>query len=80
MFLSCFLLKVIFNSKDSKDSMQSFSIPFFCMKQIELEQPVFGANYIKGKVLAEQGGNILIKEHTNQSVNPKLAMIENFDF
>lgn len=27
------------------------------MRQVELEQPVFGANYIKGKVLAEPNGN-----------------------
>lgn len=27
------------------------------MREVELEQPVFAANYIKGKVLAENGGN-----------------------
>ena len=26
------------------------------MKELELEQPVFGANYIKGKMKAEPGG------------------------
>lgn len=49
--------RVIFNNKDSKDTLQSFSMPFFVMKELELEQPVFGANYIKGKVKAEPGGN-----------------------
>ena len=36
--------------------MQSFSLPFLQMRGVELEQPVFGANYIKGRMLAEQGG------------------------
>jgi hypothetical protein len=26
------------------------------MREVELEQPIFGANFIKGKVHAEQGG------------------------
>ena len=30
--------------------MISFSFPFVALKDVELEQPVFGANYIKGKV------------------------------
>jgi hypothetical protein len=36
--------------------LKAFSIPFFCMREVELEQPIFGANFIKGKVHAEQGG------------------------
>ena len=36
--------------------LQSFSIAFMSMKELELEQPVFGANYIKGKMKAEPGG------------------------
>ncbi len=27
------------------------------MREVELEQPIFGANYIKGKVNAEIAGN-----------------------
>jgi len=50
---------VIFNSKDVKDTLQSFSMPFFSMHGLELEQPVFGANYIKGKVRAEAAGKSL---------------------
>jgi len=49
--------RVIFNNKDAKDTLQSFSMPFFTMKELELEQPVFGANYIKGKVKPEPNGN-----------------------
>ena len=33
-----------------QDKMVSFSFPFVALKDVELEQPVFGANYIKGKV------------------------------
>ena len=50
------MLQVIFNAASSKESMQSFSMPFYCMREIELEQPIFGANYIKGKIISEQGG------------------------
>ncbi|KAK2169428.1 hypothetical protein LSH36_10g11090 [Paralvinella palmiformis] len=49
--------RVIFNNKNLKDTLQSFSMPFFCLKELELEQPVFGANYIKGKINAEPNGN-----------------------
>lgn len=49
--------RVIFNNNSSSDMLKSFSIPFMCMREVELEQPIFGANYIKGKVNAEQGGN-----------------------
>ncbi|KAL7052128.1 hypothetical protein ACKWTF_004779 [Chironomus riparius] len=49
--------RVIFNSKNGKDPMQSFSSPFISMSDVELEQPVFGANYIKGKIRAQPNGN-----------------------
>ncbi|KAL3876716.1 hypothetical protein ACJMK2_034518 [Sinanodonta woodiana] len=49
--------RVIFNNLDKKDMLQSFSLSFGSMREVELEQPVFGANYIKGKMLAELGGN-----------------------
>jgi len=51
-------MQVIFNNKDLKDTLQSFSMPFFTMHALELEQPVFGANYIKGKVRAEANGKL----------------------
>ncbi|XP_026936514.1 WW domain-binding protein 2 isoform X4 [Sagmatias obliquidens] len=47
--------RVIFLSK-GKDAMQSFMMPFYLMKDCEIKQPVFGANYIKGTVKAEAGG------------------------
>nr|KAF6417625.1 WW domain binding protein 2 [Molossus molossus] len=47
--------RVIFLSK-GRDAMQSFMMPFYLMKDCEIKQPVFGANYIKGTVKAEAGG------------------------
>jgi len=49
--------RAIFVNTNIKDTLQSFSIPFTQMREVEIEQPVFGANYIKSKVIAEQGGN-----------------------
>ncbi|XP_045105001.1 WW domain-binding protein 2-like isoform X2 [Portunus trituberculatus] len=48
--------RFIFNNKDHKDRLQSFAAPFFSLEQVELEQPVFGANYIKGTVNAQPNG------------------------
>ncbi|XP_055945638.1 WW domain-binding protein 2-like [Argiope bruennichi] len=49
--------RMIFVNKSEKDPLQSFSFPFFSMTGVELEQPIFGANYIKGNVNAQPGGN-----------------------
>ena len=50
--------QVIFNSKSANDTMQSFSLPFLLMREVELKQPVFGSNYIKGRVIAEPQGQL----------------------
>lgn len=49
--------RVIFNNSDIKDTLQSFSMPFTQLREVDIEQPIFGANYLKSKVNAEQGGN-----------------------
>ncbi|XP_072395992.1 uncharacterized protein Wbp2 [Diabrotica undecimpunctata] len=49
--------RVIFLNKSSADEMLSFSFPFVTLSEVEIEQPVFGANYIKGKVRAQPNGN-----------------------
>nr|BAN20358.1 conserved hypothetical protein [Riptortus pedestris] len=49
--------RMIFNNSKNTDPMLSFSFPFVTMSDVELEQPVFGANYIKGKVRAQPNGN-----------------------
>lgn len=51
------LLQIIFITEKQTDALKSFSIPFTCMREVGLEQPVFGANHIKGGVVAEIGGN-----------------------
>ncbi|XP_033754235.1 WW domain-binding protein 2-like [Pecten maximus] len=48
--------RVIFTNKKTDDMLQSFNMPFYCMREVELEQPVFGANYIKGKINPENNG------------------------
>jgi hypothetical protein len=48
--------RVVFVNKNNNDLFQSFSMPFNCMRNLDIEQPVFGANYIKGEVRAEPGG------------------------
>ena len=32
-------------------------LSFQALREVELEQPIFGANYIKGKVIAQPNGN-----------------------
>lgn len=49
--------RMIFNNEKDSDPMQSFSFPFVTLNDVQLEQPVFGANYIKGKVRAQENGN-----------------------
>ncbi|XP_033149389.1 WW domain-binding protein 2 isoform X1 [Drosophila busckii] len=49
--------RMIFNNKKPGDVMQSFSAPFVALSDVDIEQPVFGANYIKGKVRAQPNGN-----------------------
>lgn len=51
--------RVIFNSKTFEDAMKSFSFPFICLNDVEVEQPLFGANYIRGKVRAQVDGNFV---------------------
>ncbi|XP_073998400.1 WW domain binding protein 2 isoform X2 [Rhodnius prolixus] len=49
--------RMIFNNNKQSDALLSFSFPFVTLSDVELEQPVFGANYIKGKVRAQPNGN-----------------------
>uniref|UniRef100_A0A2P2HWP3 WW domain-binding protein 2 n=1 Tax=Hirondellea gigas TaxID=1518452 RepID=A0A2P2HWP3_9CRUS len=49
--------RIIFTNSSDKDPLHSFAAPFFALSKVELEQPVFGANYIKGNVKGQpQGG------------------------
>ncbi|XP_059622809.1 WW domain-binding protein 2 [Phlebotomus argentipes] len=57
----CYLTthRLIFNNGKAADPLQSFSFPFVALNDVEVEQPVFGANYIKGKVRAQENGNFV---------------------
>lgn len=48
--------QMVFVTK-GKEALQSFMMPFYLIKGCEVKQPVLGANYIKGTVSAEPGGN-----------------------
>jgi len=48
---------MVFTSKSMKGSLKSFSAPFYSMHDLGLEQPIFGANYIKGKVNDQNTSN-----------------------
>ena len=58
--------RMAFTNKNNQDEMKSFSFPFVALRNVELEQPVFGANYIKGKILAQPNGGM----HWFQSSRP----------
>ncbi|XP_007560322.1 WW domain-binding protein 2 [Poecilia formosa] len=48
--------RLMFVSSNNKDCLGSAMFPYYLMKGCSIEQPVFGANYIKGTVSAEPGG------------------------
>ncbi|KAH9402119.1 WW domain binding protein 2 [Tyrophagus putrescentiae] len=52
--------RMIFTSKSMKGSLKSFSAPFYSMHDLKLEQPIFGANYIKGQVNDAQTSNSVV--------------------
>uniref|UniRef100_A0A0K8TNK3 Vacuolar protein-sorting-associated protein 36 n=1 Tax=Tabanus bromius TaxID=304241 RepID=A0A0K8TNK3_TABBR len=49
--------RMIFNSSKDSEQMKSFSFPFVAMSEVDIEQPAFGSNYIKGKIRAQPNGN-----------------------
>lgn len=49
--------RMIFNNKKTSDPLQSVSFPFVALSNVDVEQPVFGANFIKGVVKAQENGN-----------------------
>lgn len=48
--------RVLFVNGKKNDMLQTFSMPFKLIKDFEIKQPMFGANYLEGKILAEDGG------------------------
>ena len=50
--------RIIFNNvTDPKSNFKSISMPFVSLRNIKLEQPIFGANYLTGDVIAQPDGN-----------------------
>ncbi|XP_065215473.1 WW domain-binding protein 2 isoform X1 [Planococcus citri] len=49
--------RMVFINKNHTDKVISFSFPFITLRDVDIEQPVFGANYIKGKVRSQPNGN-----------------------
>ncbi|CAF3316849.1 unnamed protein product [Rotaria socialis] len=48
--------RMIFLSSDQRDNLMSFAVAFMYMKNLHVEQPLFGANYISGVVGAHPNG------------------------
>ncbi|KAL0822687.1 hypothetical protein ABMA28_004708 [Loxostege sticticalis] len=51
--------RMIYNSAANSDPVRSFSFPFIAIQDVTVEQPMFGANFIKGKVRAQPNGNFV---------------------
>lgn len=51
--------RMIFNSKNNSDPLRSFSFPFVALGDVTIEQPMFSANFIRGKVHAQPNGNFI---------------------
>ena len=53
--------RMIFISK-KEHPLKSFSFPFVAIRNLELEQPIFGTkgNYIKGHILPQPGGGFQV--------------------
>nr|XP_009857700.1 WW domain-binding protein 2-like [Ciona intestinalis] len=48
--------RLLFVSSKSNDMLRELSMPFKNIKDFEIKQPVFGANYLQGKLNAEPDG------------------------
>ena len=48
--------RMIFLSNDQRDNLLSFAIAFMYMKNLHVQQPLFGANYIEGIAAAHPNG------------------------
>lgn len=48
--------RLIFLAGKNSGTFKSFSFPFCVLSEVDVEQPVFGANFLKGKVRAQPDG------------------------
>lgn len=49
--------RIIFMNGSHKEELKSFALPFAMLESVKLEQPLLGANYLKGGIQALQGDN-----------------------
>ena len=49
--------RIIFTSERNDRPFKSFAMPLYMIQDVKLEQPLLGANYLKGFVQALPGGN-----------------------
>lgn len=54
-------MQVILLARDKGVALKSFSMPFVRLRGVELVQPIFGSNHLKGFVHADPDGVIIIK-------------------
>lgn len=48
--------RIIFIDGSGAGNFKSISMPFTCIRNVKLEQPIFGANYLTGEVIAQPNG------------------------
>jgi hypothetical protein len=48
--------RIIFINTTGNDPLRSFSMPFHSMKNVQLQQPIFGANYLSGSAFGQSNG------------------------
>lgn len=48
--------RLVFVNDKKNDMMHTFSMPFKLIKDFDIKQPVFGANFLEGKISAEETG------------------------
>ncbi|KAI6176810.1 putative ww domain-binding protein 2 [Aphelenchoides bicaudatus] len=48
--------RIIFLATENT-TLKSLAMPFVCINNVDLEQPIFGANYLQGNLAAQPGGN-----------------------
>jgi hypothetical protein len=48
--------RIIFINTTGNDPLRSFSMPFHSMKNVQLQQPIFGANYLSGSAFGQTNG------------------------
>ncbi|CAF0769683.1 unnamed protein product [Rotaria sordida] len=53
--------RMIFLSDDQRDNLLSFAVAFMYMRNLHVEQPIFGANYISGIAAAHPN-----EKHSNK--------------